>query len=199
VNTRFPKTVKLVEVGPRDGLQNEAKIIPVDVRVALIERLSQSGLSHIEVGSFVSSKWVPQMDDTDLVFSGLQPKSGVVYSALIPNMTGFKLALVAKNCNEVSVFCAASETFSQKNTNCSINESFTRIKPILEQAHKIGIRVRGYVSCVLGCPYEGEISVASVTDVAHRLYDLGCYEISLGDTIGVGTPFKAQKMLDAVI
>ncbi|WP_323845780.1 hydroxymethylglutaryl-CoA lyase [Microbulbifer magnicolonia] len=193
----LPKQVKMVEVGPRDGLQNEKQPISVETRIALIDRLSASGLPVIEAGSFVSPKWVPQMAASEEVLAGIQRKSGIVYSALTPNMQGYERALAAK-ADEVAVFGAASEAFTQKNINCTIAESLERFRPLLEQAHKDGIPVRGYVSCVLGCPYEGEIDPLKVAEVSGALLDMGCYEISLGDTIGVGTPEAAKRMIEQV-
>jgi hydroxymethylglutaryl-CoA lyase len=193
----LPKRVRIVEVGPRDGLQNEPCAMPTAVKIELIEKLALAGLKTIEATAFVSPKWVPQMADHGEVMRGLKRQSGVAYPVLVPNMKGFEAALAA-GAEEVAVFAAASETFSQKNINCSIAQSFERFRPVLQAAQQNGVRVRGYVSCVLGCPYEGEIKPEAAASVAGRLYDIGCYEISLGDTIGVGTPAKAQKMLDAV-
>ena len=194
---RLPKAVKIVDVGPRDGLQNEAKSVPAEAKIAFIERLADAGIKSVEAGAFVSPKWVPQMADTEQVLAGLERKSGTHYPVLVPNMKGFEAA-VASNVEEIAVFGAASESFSQKNINCSIAESLERFAPVVAAAKDKRIRVRGYVSCVLGCPYEGEIAASAVTDVAAKLYEMGCYEVSLGDTIGVGTPAKAQAMLDAV-
>ncbi|MBK3732897.1 hydroxymethylglutaryl-CoA lyase [Azospirillum brasilense] len=194
---RLPKSVRMVEVGPRDGLQNEKQIVPTAVKIGLVDRLADAGLTAIEAGSFVSPKWVPQMADTPDVFAGIRRKEGVRYVALTPNAKGLEGALAAR-ADEVAVFAAASESFSQKNINCSIAESLDRFVPVLEQAKAQGVPVRGYVSCVLGCPYEGEIAPAAVADVAGRLLDMGCYEVSLGDTIGTGTPAKAQAMIAAV-
>jgi hydroxymethylglutaryl-CoA lyase len=188
-----PARIKLVEVSPRDGLQNEAQIIAVADKLALIHGLQAAGLKHIEVTGFVSPKWVPQLADASEVCAGLQPADGVHYSALTPNLKGFEAALAA-GIKEVAVFTAASESFNQKNINCSIEESFDRFAPVLEQAQAHGMRVRGYVSCVLGCPYEGEINPQVVAEVARRLHQMGCYEVSLGDTIGTGTPHKAAHM-----
>lgn len=193
----LPKHIKIVEVGPRDGLQNEATLISTATKVELIERLASAGLQAIEATSFVSPKWVPQMADAAEVLEQIERKTGVTYSALTPNLKGFEAALAA-GADEVAVFGAASESFTQKNINCSIAESLERFQPVMEAAQKHKLRVRGYVSCVLGCPYEGEIAPARVAEVAKALYDMGCYEISLGDTIGVGTPLKAQQMLEAV-
>lgn len=195
--SRFPPRVRMVEVGPRDGLQNEAKTVPTAVKVALIDRLGAAGLKTIEAGSFVSPKWVPQMADTAEVLIGIKRLPDVSYPVLVPNMKGFEAAK-ASRVKEVAVFGAASETFSQRNINCSIDESLDRFAPVCEAAQSAGIRVRGYVSCVLGCPYEGEIAPSKVAHVSQRLAALGCYEISLGDTIGVGTPAKAGRMIEAV-
>ncbi|NLO52931.1 MAG: hydroxymethylglutaryl-CoA lyase, partial [Gammaproteobacteria bacterium] len=193
----FPAHVRLVEVGPRDGLQNEKQPISIADKVALINALSDSGLSSIEAGSFVSPKWVPQMAGSAEVFAQIQRAESVTYAALTPNMQGFEAALAA-GVKEVAVFAAASESFSQKNINCSISQSLTRFEPLLAAAQQHGVRVRGYVSCVLGCPYEGEIAPEQVGAVAQALYDMGCYEISLGDTIGVGTPNKAAALFAEV-
>lgn len=192
-----PRRIRIVEVGPRDGLQNEAMVVAPDKRVRLIEQLAASGLTSIEAGSFVSPKWVPQMAGSDEVLRSLHPLEGVSYPVLIPNMRGMKDA-VAAGAREIALFLAASEQFSHRNINCSIDESFERIAPVVAMARSHGIPVRGYVSCVLGCPYEGEVSLAVVTTVAARLFALGCYEISLGDTIGVGTPANARRMVEAV-
>ena len=194
---RLPKSVKIVDVGPRDGLQNEAKSVPAEAKIAFIERLADAGIKSVEAGAFVSPKWVPQMADTAQVLAGLKRKPGTHYPVLVPNMKGFEAAL-ASNVEEIAVFGAASESFSQKNINCSIAESLERFAPVVAAAKDKRIRVRGYVSCVLGCPYEGDIAVSAVADVAAKLHEMGCYEVSLGDTIGVGTPAKAQAMLDAV-
>ncbi len=194
----FPADVRIVEVGPRDGLQNEATLVPEAVKVDLIARLAAAGLRTIEAGSFVAPKWVPQMAGSAEVLKAAPRKPGVSYPVLVPNMKGFEAALAA-GAQEVAVFAAASEAFSQKNINCSITESLARFAPVMEAARAAGVRVRGYVSCVLGCPYQGEVPLAAVVDVAERLSQMGCYEISLGDTIGVGTPRKAVAMLDAVL
>ncbi|MBF0674199.1 hydroxymethylglutaryl-CoA lyase [Pseudomonas sp.] len=193
----LPQRVRLVEVGPRDGLQNEKLPISVADKVRLVDDLSAAGLSYIEVGSFVSPKWVPQMAGSAEVFAQIQRKPGVTYAALTPNLQGFTAALEA-GVKEVAVFAAASESFSQKNINCSIAESLQRFMPLMGAARQNGIRVRGYVSCVLGCPYEGEIAPAQVAQVARELFAMGCYEISLGDTIGVGTPGKTRQLLEVV-
>ena len=187
----------MVEVGPRDGLQNEMDTVSTAVKIELIDRLSGAGLRAIEAGSFVSPKWVPQMADTAEVLAGINRKPGVSYGVLTPNMQGFDRALEAK-ADEVAVFAAASETFSQKNVNCSINESIERFRPVNEAARAAGIPVRGYVSCVLGCPYEGEVALGAIAEVTKKLTELGCYEISLGDTIGKGTPERARALVDRV-
>jgi hydroxymethylglutaryl-CoA lyase len=193
----LPSQVRLVEVGPRDGLQNEAQAVSVAAKVQLVDELSAAGLSYIEVGSFVSPKWVPQMAGSAEVFAQIQRKENVTYAALAPNFRGFEDAL-ASGVTEVAVFAAASEAFSQRNINCSISESLERFEPILEAARLHGIRVRGYVSCVLGCPYEGEIAPEQVASVANELFAMGCYEISLGDTIGTGTPGATRTLFDVV-
>ncbi|HXW21836.1 MAG TPA: hydroxymethylglutaryl-CoA lyase [Rhodomicrobium sp.] len=189
--------VRVVEVGPRDGLQNEAVSVPAETRVAFIEKLIAAGLTSIEVGSFVSPKWAPQMADTASVLKVLARHSGVSFPVLVPNEKGLDAALEA-GAREIAIFAAASETFSQKNINCSIAESFERFTPVAERAQSAGLRVRGYVSCCLGCPYEGRVSIEKVADVSARLLSLGCYEISLGDTIGAGAPRAARAMLKAV-
>ena len=190
------KKVRLVEVGPRDGLQNEAGEVPTAIKVELIERLADAGLPAVEATAFVSPKWVPQMADHTEVLERVRRKPGVSYPVLTPNLKGFEAARAA-GATEVAVFGAASEAFSKKNINCSIAESLDRFRPIVELSLKEKIRVRGYVSCVLGCPYEGEVAPARVAEVAGALDDMGCYEISLGDTIGVGTPGKAKAMIEA--
>ena len=189
--------VRIVEVGARDGLQNEKTIIPASAKIELIDRLSNTGLRTIETTSFVSPKWVPQLADAAEVFAGIAKKQGVAYPVLVPNEQGYDRAR-AVGVTEIAVFAAASEAFSRKNINSSINESIARFEPVIARAQADGVRVRGYVSTVLGCPYQGEVSLADVVRVARRLHDLGCYEISLGDTIGVGTPGKARAMLKAV-
>ncbi|MCL7938707.1 hydroxymethylglutaryl-CoA lyase [Halomonas sp. ATCH28] len=193
----FPKHVRLVEVGPRDGLQNEPEPISTTTKLELIERLGAAGITYIEAASFVSPKWVPQMADHQQVMKNLARRDGVTYAALTPNLKGLEGALEC-GVEEVAVFGAASEAFSQKNINCSVAESLARFEPVLERAQQAGVRVRGYVSCVLGCPYEGEIAPAKVAEVAKALYEMGCYEVSLGDTIGTGTPLKAKRMIEAV-
>jgi hydroxymethylglutaryl-CoA lyase len=193
----FPKAVRLVEVGPRDGLQNEPGEVPTAARIKLIDRLADAGLRTIESGSFVSPKWVPRMADTAEVMAGITRREGVSYPVLVPNMRGLESAIAAK-VDEIAVFGAASETFSAKNINCSIAESLDRFRPVCEAARRRDIRIRGYISCVLGCPYEGHVEPAAVASVAKALLEMGCYEISLGDTIGVGTPLAAQALIDLV-
>ncbi|MCK3846503.1 hydroxymethylglutaryl-CoA lyase [Pseudomonas sp. W15Feb34] len=193
----LPSYVRLVEVGPRDGLQNEAQPISVADKVQLVNALSEAGLSYIEVGSFVSPKWVPQMAGSAEVFAQIQRKPGVTYGALAPNLRGFEDALAA-GVKEVAVFAAASEAFSQRNINCSISESLERFAPIMAAAKQHGISVRGYVSCVLGCPYEGDIAPEQVAAVASELYAMGCYEVSLGDTIGTGTAGATRRLFEVV-
>lgn len=193
----LPQRVRLVEVGPRDGLQNESRPIEVEDKVRLVDDLTDAGLSYIEVGSFVSPKWVPQMAGSAEVFAGIQRKAEVTYAALAPNLRGFEDALAA-GVKEVAVFAAASEAFSQRNINCSISESLDRFLPIMEAARLHGIQVRGYVSCVLGCPYEGAVAPKQVASVANELYAMGCYEVSLGDTLGTGTPGATRELIDAV-
>ncbi len=193
---RWPPRVKVVEVGPRDGLQNEASALLPEVKVELVDRLSAAGLPVVEAGSFVSAKWVPQMADTARVMAGIARRPGVSYPVLVPNQQGLEAA-VAAGAMEVSVFAAASESFSRRNINCSIAESLERFAAVAEAARHQGLKVRGYVSCVLGCPYEGAVRPQAVAEVAARLAALGCYEISLGDTIGIGTPAAAAAMIDA--
>jgi hydroxymethylglutaryl-CoA lyase len=190
----LPTRVRLVEVGPRDGLQNEREPVPTDVKVALIDLLTDAGFAAIEATSFVSPKWVPQMADAAEVMARIRRKAGVRYPVLTPNLKGFEGALAAK-ADEVAVFVAASETFSQKNINCSIAESLDRTRPVLAAARSHGIRVRGYISCVLGCPYEGDVDPRKVADVAATLYEAGTYEVSLGDTIGTGTAGRTQELV----
>jgi hydroxymethylglutaryl-CoA lyase len=188
--------VKIVEVGPRDGLQNEPGEVPTALKVELIERLAEAGLPAVEATAFVSPKWIPQMADHTEVMERLRRKPGVSYPVLTPNLKGFEAARAA-GATEVAIFGAASEAFSKKNINCSIAESLERFKPVVEVAKSSNIKVRGYVSCVLGCPYEGEIKPGRVADVAAALYEMGCYEVSLGDTIGTGTPGKTKAMIEA--
>ena len=192
-----PKKIQIVEVGPRDGLQNEKEWVPTETKISLIEKLADAGLTKIEVTSFVSPKWVPQLKDAHEVFTGIKQISSVSYPVLTPNMKGFERALEA-DAKEIAVFCAASETFSQKNTNCSIEESINRFKPVLDEAQKINIPVRGYISCVLGCPYQGNVPVEDVANLAYKMSEMGCFQISLGDTIGTGTPLKAKRMVQKV-
>jgi hydroxymethylglutaryl-CoA lyase len=193
----LPKKIKIVEVGPRDGLQNEQQPISAEVKIELIHRLVDTGLSYIEAGSFVNPKWVPQMAGSDEVFKGIERTDGVTYAALIPNFQGFERA-VALQASEVAIFAAASESFSQKNINCSIDESLDRFVPIMEAAKSTGLPVRGYISCVVGCPYEGEVDAKKVAEVAVRLHDMGCYEVSLGDTTGVGAPGSITRVIETV-
>ena len=195
--TALPNQVRIVEVGARDGLQNEKTIVPATIKIELIDRLSATGLQTIEATSFVSPKWIPQLADAAEVFAGITRKAGVAYPVLVPNLQGYERARAA-GADEVAIFTAASEAFNRKNINASIDESIERFGPVLERARADRVRVRGYVSTVLGCPYQGEVAVADVVRVARRLHDLGCYEISLGDTIGIGTPGKARAMLRAV-
>jgi len=193
----LPHAVRLVEVGPRDGLQNEASPISVADRVQLVDELTACGFSYIEAGSFVSPKWVPQMAGSAQVFAGINRHPGVTYAALTPNLQGAEAALAA-GVGEVAVFAAASEAFSQRNINCSIRESLERFAPVMAVARAAGVPVRGYISCVLGCPYEGAIAPAQVAAVAAELHAMGCREISLGDTIGVGTPGATRTLFDTV-
>lgn len=193
----LPQNVRLVEVGPRDGLQNEAQPISVADKVRLVDDLTDAGLSYIEVGSFVSPKWVPQMAGSAEVFAAIRQRAGVTYAALAPNLRGFEDALAA-GVKEVAVFAAASEAFSQRNINCSINDSLKRFEPIMDAARNHGVRVRGYVSCVLGCPYEGKVSAEQVAPVARALHEMGCYEVSLGDTIGTGTAGDTRRLFEVV-
>lgn len=194
---RLPNKVTLVEMGPRDGLQNESHPLSVVDKVRLIERLAETGLTHIESGSFVSPKWVPQMADSDDVLRQVNRMNGVTYSALVPNMQGYDAAREA-GADQVAVFAAASETFSKKNLNCSIEESLERFEPVMTAAKRDGVRVRGYVSTVVGCPFEGRVAPEAVAGVSKALFEMGCYEISLGDTLGVGTPQSVKAMLSAV-
>jgi hydroxymethylglutaryl-CoA lyase len=193
----IPAKVRIVEVGARDGLQNEKAIVPTPVKIELINRLSDSGLQTIEATSFVSPKWVPQLADAVEVYSGIRRKPGVRYPVLVPNLQGYERAR-SVGATEIAVFTAASEAFNRKNINASIDESIERFAPVMERARTDGVAVRGYVSTVLGCPYQGDVPISDVVRVARRLHDLGCYEISLGDTIGIGTPARARSMLAAV-
>lgn len=191
----YPEVIKIVEVSPRDGLQNEKKVISVADKLNLINGLRHAGVKHIEVTGFVSPKWVPQLADAQDVCAGLSIDEEIHYSALTPNLKGLDAAIDA-GIKEVAVFTAASESFNQKNINCSIEESFARFEPVMDRANDLNIKVRGYVSCVLGCPYEGEIAPKVVAKVSRRLHEIGCYEVSLGDTIGTGTPLLARNMFD---
>jgi hydroxymethylglutaryl-CoA lyase len=193
---KYPKHVNLVEVGPRDGLQNEKQEIPAAIKIELVNRLSDAGFRNVESGSFVSPKWVPQMATSAEVMAGITRKPGVIYSVLTPNMKGFEGAL-ASGADEVVIFGAASEAFSQKNINCSIAESIERFRPVAEAAKANGMRVRAAVSCALGCPYQGEVSIESVVDCVRRFADLGCDDIGVADTIGVGTPARVSAVFEA--
>lgn len=195
--SRLPAAVRVVEVGPRDGLQNEKAIVPTATKVELIDRLSATGLKTIEATSFVSPRWVPQLADAAEVFAAIQRRPDVAYPVLVPNETGYERARAA-GAAEIAVFTAASEAFNRTNINATIEESLARFEPVLARAREDGVRVRGYVSTVLGCPYQGEVPLADVVRVSRALHEMGCYEISLGDTIGVGTPGKAGAMLRAV-
>jgi len=195
--TALPRHVRIVEVGPRDGLQNEKAFLPTATKIELIERLSGTGLQTIEATSFVSPKWIPQLADAADVYTSVRKTPGVRYPVLVPNLQGYERAR-AVGAAEIAVFTAASEAFNRKNINASIDESIERFMPVIERAKADGVAVRGYVSTVLGCPYQGEVAIADVVRVAKRLHDLGCYEVSLGDTIGIGTPVKAKSMLAAV-
>lgn len=194
---RLPSRVRIVEVGPRDGLQNEPGVVPTALKVALIEQLADAGMPAVEATAFVSAKWVPQMADHTEVMRSIRRKTGVSYPVLVPNMRGLEAAL-ATGVTEIAIFGAASESFSRKNINCSIAESFERFAPVVTAARAQGVRVRGYISCVIDCPYEGAIAPQAVAGVAKALRDMGCYEISLGDTIGSGTPARMQTMIHAV-
>ena len=194
----FPTSVKIVEVGARDGLQNETKIVPTNVKVEFINQLSETGLSVIEATSFVSPKWIPQMGDHSEVFKAINKKENILYPVFVPNLRGLKDA-VAAGVKEIAVFSTPSEKFCQRNVNCSVAESLTHIAEIIELAKQHQVHVRGYLSCVLGCPYEGEINPQSVADLAEKLVQMGCYEISFGDTIGVGTPGKTQILLSTIL
>ena len=191
----FPEQVKIVEVGPRDGLQNESVTVPAEIKLQLVEKLADAGLRVIESGAFVSPKWVPQMATSGEVLRQIKPREGVSYTALVPNLKGLELAHAA-GVQEIALFAAATETFSQKNTNCSIAESIERFNAVIDEAQRLEIKVRGYVSCVLGCPYEGEVSADTVLMITEKLFDRGCYEVSLGDTIGTGTAGQAQALVD---
>ncbi len=197
ISSKLPRRVRIVDVAPRDGLQNEKAVVPTEVKVGLIDRLTDAGLPAIEATSFVSPRWVPQMADNAQVMAAIRRKPGVRYPVLTPNIKGFEAALAA-GADEVAVFVAASETFSQKNINCSIGESLERARPVAAAAKTHGVRVRGYISCVLDCPYEGEIAPSAVREVAAALQAMGCYEISLGDTIGTGTPGRTRSLIATV-
>jgi hydroxymethylglutaryl-CoA lyase len=192
----FPAKVKIIEVGPRDGLQNEPQTIPAEVKIALVDRLTQAGFANIEAAAFVSPKWVPQMATSSEVMAGIARKPSVVYSALVPNMKGFEAALAAK-ADEVVIFGAASEAFSQKNINCSIAESIARFEEVAKAAKQNKLRLRGSISCALGCPYQGDVTPDAAADVVRRLRDLGCDEIDIADTIGIGTPNKVKTVIAA--
>jgi isopropylmalate/homocitrate/citramalate synthase len=194
----YPEYVKIVEVGPRDGLQNESLVVPTQVKIELIHRLVDAGCPVVEATAFVSPKWVPQMADSTEVLTGINLRRGVHYPVLTPNVRGFEAALKA-GAKEVAVFAAASESFSQTNINCSIEESLERFVPIAKEAHANGIKLRGYVSCVLGCPYEGPVNPDTVVQVSQALFDMGCYEVSLGDTIGSGNAGTTERLLDRLI
>ena len=198
MNAMRPTHVTLVDVGPRDGLQNEAQPVPAATKIGLVHRLQQAGLKHIEVTSFVSPKWVPQMADNTEVMAGIQRPAGVRHSVLTPNMKGFESAL-ASGADEVVIFAAASEAFSQRNINCSIAESIERFRPVADAARAHGLRVRAAVSCALGCPYQGEVGVDAVVDVAQRLLDIGAHHIGIADTIGVGTAGRVSAVMEAAL
>ena len=191
----FPERVKIVEVGPRDGLQNESVIVPAEIKVQLVEKLADAGLSVIESGAFVSPKWVPQMATSAEVFKQIDRRAGISYPMLVPNLKGLELAHEA-GVQEIALFAAATETFSQKNTNCSIAESIDRFNAVIDKAQALDMKIRGYISCVLGCPYEGEVSSDTVLMLTQKLFDKGCYEVSLGDTIGVGTAGQASDLVE---
>lgn len=193
----LPQKVRIVEVGPRDGLQNEKQAIPTSAKIQLIEQLVEAGLTYIEAGSFVNPKWVPQMADSADVFAGINRKANITYAALVPNLQGYERA-ISVNANEVAIFAAASEAFSQKNINCSINESIKRFEVLMNAAQTQKIPVRGYISCVAGCPYSGDVDPARVATIAKELLAMGCYEISLGDTIGVGTALHIKHLIERV-
>lgn len=193
----LPAKVRIVEVGPRDGLQNEKLAIPTSAKIQLIENLVDAGLTYIEAGSFVNPKWVPQMADSGEVFTGISRKPGVTYAALTPNLQGYERA-IAVNANEVAIFAAASEAFSQKNINCSISESIQRFQTLIDAAKTQRIPVRGYISCVVGCPYSGAVDAHTVASIAKELLTMGCYEISLGDTIGVGTAGQIKHLIETL-
>ena len=197
-NTSLPKQVKIVEVGPRDGLQNEKENVPAEIKIELVNRLSSAGFRNIEAASFVSPKWVPQMATSAEVMAAIERRAGVIYSALTPNMQGFEAALAAK-ADEVVIFGSASEAFSQKNINCSIAESIARFDSVAKAAKDNGLRLRGSISCAFGCPYQGDVPLSAVADVVGRMRDLGCDEIDIADTIGVATPRKTQAVMEEAI
>lgn len=194
----FPARVKIVEVGPRDGLQNERINLATSTKISFIDQLSKTGLSVIEATSFVSPKWIPNLADHLEVFKGITQQPGVSYPVFVPNLRGFERALDA-GVREVAIFSTPSETFCHRNVNCTVAENLAHVREIVQAAQKDNVKVRGYISCVLGCPYEGEIKSQAVADVASKLHEMGCYEISLGDTIGVGTPLKTQQLLEIVL
>jgi len=194
---RTPASVRIVEVGPRDGLQNEKQLVPTAVKIELIERLADTGLPAVEATSFVSPRWIPQLADAEDVLGGLHRRTGTDYPVLVPNLAGLERAIAA-GAREVAVFTAASEAFNRKNINAGIDESFERIRAVTDRAGSAGLKVRGYVSCVLGCPYQGDVDAAEVARVAERLVEAGCYEVSLGDTIGMGTPTQARALVRRV-
>jgi hydroxymethylglutaryl-CoA lyase len=198
MDKQYPKKIRIVEVSPRDGLQNIKTNVSTPIKLELINQLCNAGVKDIEVSSFVSPKWIPQMADAADILAQLSARSDTQYIVLTPNLKGFDRALEC-NAKEVAVFAAASESFSQKNTNCSIDESLKRFEPLMQKALDNGIKVRGYTSCILGCPFEGDVPVSEVVRVTKALIDMGCYEVSLGDTIGIGTPLKAQQMIEAVL
>ncbi len=193
----FPEHVKIVEVGPRDGLQNEASTVPAEIKVQLIEMLVDAGLPVVESGAFVSPEWVPQMATSAEVFTQIRRRNDVSYPMLVPNLKGLELALAA-GVEEVALFAASTESFSQKNTNCSIAESIERFSAVIDEAQAAGVKVRGYISCVLGCPYEGEVSFDTISVIAQKMLEKGCYEVSLGDTIGVGTAGLATELIEVL-
>ena len=194
---KAPSEITIFEVGPRDGLQNESPSLAVEVKTELIDRLSNCGLPFIEAGRFVSPKYIPQMANSEDVLARIERNKKTTYAALVPNLKGIERALSAK-ADIVAIFTAATEAFAQKNTNCSIDETFNRFEPVLERTRELNIPVRGYVSCVMGCPYQGDVPVADVAEVAERLLKIGCYEVSLGDTIGIGNPRRTKLLINAV-
>lgn len=193
----FSNYVKIVEVGPRDGLQNEKKILPSTVKIDFINKLSETGLTSIETTSFVSSKWIPQMSDNSEVFKNINKKSNINYPVLVPNLRGLEQAMLM-GVKEIAIFSSASETFSLKNINCTIDESIQRYEEVITQAKRDSLKIRGYISCIAGCPYEGDIKSSAVAKLSETMLSLGCYEVSLGDTIGIGTPKKIKNVLNEV-